>query len=63
MVLGLRVRVSEVGCRMNRLKVQVEGEVKLQEHQGEKSINLNFLLVPLRTKVLKYGSPKPREST
>ena len=28
-------------------------------HQGEKSINFYFIRVPLRKKVLKYGTPKP----
>ena len=29
-------------------------------NQGEKRINLYFIIVPLRkTKVLKYGTPKP----
>ena len=33
----------------------------LLSNQGEKSINLHFIMVPLRKKVLKYGTPKPRE--
>ena len=32
----------------------------LLSDQGEKSINLYFIRVPLRKKVLKYGTPKPR---
>ena len=28
-------------------------------NQGEKSINFYFIRVPLRKKVLKYGTPKP----
>ena len=28
-------------------------------NQGEKSIHLCFIMVPLRNKVLKYGTPKP----
>ena len=28
--------------------------------QGEKSVNFYFRRVPLRKKVLKYGTPKPR---
>ena len=30
-----------------------------QYNQGEKSINFYFIMVPLRKKVLKYGTPKP----
>ena len=33
----------------------------LLSNQGENSINLHFIMVPLRKKVLKYGTPKPRE--
>ena len=33
----------------------------LLSNQGEKSINFYFIRVPLRKKVLKYGTPKPRE--
>ena len=33
----------------------------LSSNQGEKSINLYFIMVLLRKKVLKYGTPKPRE--
>ena len=32
----------------------------LLRNQGEKSINFYFIRVPLRKKVLKYGTPKPR---
>ena len=32
----------------------------LLSNQGEKSIHLYFIRVPLRKKVLKYGTPKPR---
>ena len=32
----------------------------LLSNQGEKSINFYFIRVPLRKKVLKYGTPKPR---
>ena len=32
----------------------------LFSNQGEKSINVYFIMVPLREKVLKYGTPKPR---
>ena len=31
----------------------------LLSNQGEKSINSYFIMVPLRKKVLKYGTPKP----
>ena len=31
----------------------------LLSNQGEKSINLYFIRVPLRKKVLKYDTPKP----
>ena len=31
----------------------------LVSNQGEKSINLYFIRVPLRKKALKYGTPKP----
>ena len=31
----------------------------LLSNQGEKSINFYFIMVPLRKKVLKYGTPKP----
>ena len=31
----------------------------LLSNQGEKSINFYFIRVPLRKKVLKYGTPKP----
>ena len=31
----------------------------LLSNQGEKSINFYFIVVPLRKKVLKYGTPKP----
>ena len=33
----------------------------LLSNQGEKSINLYFIMVPIRKQVLKYGTPKPRE--
>ena len=33
----------------------------LLSNQGEKSINFYFIRVPLRRKVLKYGTPKPRQ--
>ena len=32
----------------------------LLSNQGEKSIHFYFRRVPLRKKVLKYGTPKPR---
>ena len=32
----------------------------LLSNQGEKSIDLYVIRVPLRKKVLKYGTPKPR---
>ena len=32
----------------------------LLSNQGEKSINFYFIRVPLRKKVLKYGTPKPK---
>ena len=32
----------------------------LLSNQGEKSMNFYFIRVPLRKKVLKYGTPKPR---
>ena len=32
----------------------------LLSNQGEQSINFYFIRVPLRKKVLKYGTPKPR---
>ena len=32
----------------------------LLSNKGEKSINFYFTMVPLRKKVLKYGTPKPR---
>ena len=35
-------------------------ESALLSNQGEKSINFYFIRVPLRKKVLKYGTPKPR---
>ena len=35
----------------------------LLSNQGEKSINLYFIMVPLRKKVLKYGTPKPSFSS
>ena len=31
----------------------------LLSNQGEKSIDFYFIMVPLRKKVLKYGTPKP----
>ena len=31
-------------------------------NQGEKSINSYFIMVPLRKKVLKYGTPKPSQN-
>ena len=31
----------------------------LLSNQGEKSINFHFIRVPLRKRVLKYGTPKP----
>ena len=36
--------------------------IGLLSNQGEKSINFYFTRVPLRKKVLKYGTPKPRFS-
>ena len=38
---------------------RVKGETGLLSNQGEKSINLYFIRVLLRKKVLKYGTPKP----
>ena len=35
----------------------------LLSNQGEKSINFYFIRVPLRKKVLKYGTPKPRKTS
>ena len=35
----------------------------LLSNQGEKSINSYFIRVPLRKKVLKYGTPKPSCTT
>ena len=35
----------------------------LLSNQGEKSINFYFIRVPLRQKVLKYGTPKPRSES
>ena len=32
----------------------------LLSNQGEKSINFYFIMVPLRKKVFKYGTPKTR---
>ena len=40
--------------------VWVESNAGLLSNQGEKSINFYFIMVPLRKKVLKYGTPKPR---
>ena len=37
-------------------------EPGLLSNQGEKSINCYFIMVPLRKKVLKYGTPNPRSS-
>ena len=31
----------------------------LLSNQGEKSVNFYFIMAPLKTKVLKYGTPKP----
>ena len=46
------------------LRVQVPGlsvdDPVLLSNQAEKSINFYFIRVPLRKKVLKYGTPKPR---
>ena len=32
----------------------------LLSNQGEKSINFYFIMVSIKKKVLKYGTPKPR---
>ena len=37
----------------------LQGLSGLLSNQGEKSINSYFIMVPLRKKVLKYGTPKP----
>ena len=34
----------------------------LLSNRGEKSINFDFIMVPLTKKVLKYGTPKPSVS-
>ena len=39
----------------------LQKETGLLSNQGEKSINFYFIRVPLRKKVLKYGTPKPRK--
>ena len=39
--------------------IQLSRITGLLSNQGEKSINLYFIRVPLRKKVLKYGTPKP----
>ena len=38
-----------------------DSETGLLSNQGEKSIHFYFIMVPLRKKVLKYGTPKPRK--
>ena len=43
-------------------RVQESRASGLLSNQGEKSINFYFIIVPLRKKVLKYGTPKPRFS-
>ena len=35
------------------------GFTGLLSNQGEKRINLYFIMAPLRKKVFKYGTPKP----
>ena len=61
MVLGLRIRVSEVGCRMNRLKVQVEGEELRSEASGtpgRKKYKLEFLIGSFKNKSIKVWFSK-----
>ena len=49
-----RLRIREVG--LYRTSGTLSG---LLSNQGEKSINLHlFIMVPLRKKALKYGTPK-----
>ena len=36
---------------------------RLLSDQGEKSINFDFIMVPVKKKVLKYGTPKPKKSS
>ena len=47
------------GLGLRVLRLQDRGLAGLLSNQGEKSINLFFIMVPLRKKVLKYGTPKP----
>ena len=61
------------GLRDRNAKLEVSQRVQISlwyvlrppkypiSNQGEKSINMYFIRVPLRKKVLKYGTPKPRE--
>ena len=42
------------------LTSEFRGLIGLLSNQGEKSVNLSFIMVPLRKTVLKYGIPKPR---
>ena len=56
---GVRTRAKRFGAYR-----ESQGRARplsgLLSNQGEKSINLYFIRVPLRKKVLKYGTPKPR---
>ena len=62
---SLRILEGSAYCRsLNRgLQGLLDGFMSvagLLSNQGEKSIDFYFIRVPLRKKVLKYGTPKPR---
>ena len=58
--MGLRFRAFGFRIRLGfKFRVPTWGFTGLLSNQGEKSINLCFIRVLLRKKVLKYGTPKP----
>ena len=61
---GLRVSIGGASSCLSTMLNFVMSATKpgLLNNQGEKSINFYFIRVPLRKKVLKYGTPKRPEA-
>ena len=51
--------LKEVFLRKRKRVETLKAPPGLLSNQGEKSINFYFIRVPLRKKVIKYGTPKP----
>ena len=62
-MLELLLTVPNLSKFMPSCSLIRKGESGLLSNQGEKSTNFYFIRVPLRKKVLKYGTPKPRNTS